>query len=199
MKRLLPFSIAINLFFCVILFACGGADSGSVDSVTLREKSTSINKTDLLESFKSKHLYCPGENIKGDLIIKNRFEAVVLRDAKVVNDHVTKLMWQQDEDATRFTWKEIEAYVAKVNEEKFAGYNDWRLPTAEELASLITPEKNGDNFIDPVFHKELLNTWTADEVKGMILGAWFIDFYNGKPGDGNRAAGMGQVRLVRNM
>ena len=72
-------------------------------------------------------------------------------------------------------------------------------PTAEELASLITPEIEGDYFIDPVFQKELLHTWTLDEVEGQIMGAWFINFNNGKPGDGNRAAGVGDVRLVRNM
>jgi hypothetical protein len=199
MKRLLSFSIVLSLLLGIILFACGGGGGGSVDSVTLRKKSISIDKTDLLESFKSKHLYCPGEKITGELILKNRFEPVVLGDAKVVNDHVTNLMWQQDEEATRFDWRETKAYVVKINEKNFAGYNDWRLPTAEELASLITPEKNSDNFIDPVFHKELLNTWTADEVEGLPLGAWFIDFSNGKPSDGNRAAGMGQVRLVRSI
>lgn len=199
MKRLSFFNTVVILLLVAIFIACNGGVGGNIESVTLRKTYTALDKTALLESLKSNHLYCPGENIAGELILKNRFEPVILGKDKVVNDHATNLMWQRDEDATRFTWKEIEAYVAKVNEEKFAGYNDWRLPTAEELASLITPEKNGDNFIDPVFHKELLNTWTGDEVKGMPLGAWFIDFNNGKPGDGNRAAGMGQARLVRSM
>lgn len=129
--------------------------------------------------------------------LKNRFEAVILMGHKVVNDHATGLMWQQDEDATRFTWKEAEAYVAKMNAEKIADYDNWRTPTAEELASLLTPAKKGDYFIDPVFHKELLSTWSVDQVKDMMLSAWFIDFFEGKPSDGNRAAGMGHVRLVR--
>jgi hypothetical protein len=199
MKRLYFSNILVISSFITILIACNGGAGGNVDSVTLRNTYTGLDKTALLESLKSKHLYCPGENIDGELILNNRFEPVILGKDKVVNDHVTKLIWQQDEDVTRFTWKEIEAFVAKVNEEKFAGHNDWRLPTVEELASLITPTKNGDYFIDPLFHKELLNTWTADEVKDMPLGAWFIDFSNAKPVDGNRAAGMGQLRLVRSM
>jgi hypothetical protein len=178
---------------------CSSSSGGDVDSVALRSEATSLDKAALLESFKSKHLYCPGESISGGLTLKNRFEAVQLSDKKVVNDHVTKLIWQQDEDSTRFSWKEATAHVAKMNEEKFAGHADWRLPTAEELASLLTPKKNGEYFVDPLFHKELLSTWTADEVEGMPLGAWFIDFYQGKPFDGNRAAGMGHVRLVRGM
>jgi hypothetical protein len=198
MKRILSSFIVKILLLSVILFSCGG-DIGDVSSVTLRHKSISINKEDLLKSLQSKHLYCPGENISGKLVLKNRFESIVLGNAKVVNDHVTKLMWQQDEESTRFDWREVEAFVVKMNEKKFAGYNDWRLPTTEELSSLITPEKQGEYFIDPMFYKELLNSWTADEVEGVTFGAWFIDFNNGKPVDGNRAAGIGHVRLVRSM
>ena len=198
MKRILSSFIVKILLLSVILFSCGG-NVGDVSSVTLRNKSVSINKENLLKSLKSKNLYCPGENISGKLVLKNRFESVVLGNAKVVNDHVTKLMWQQDEESTRFDWREVEAFIVKMNENKFAGYNYWRLPTTEELSSLITPEKHGDYFIDPMFHKELLNSWTADEVEGVPFGAWFIDFNNGKPVDGNRAAGIGQLRLVRSM
>jgi hypothetical protein len=197
MKRLI-FSLTLPcLLLTVLLLACEGG-GGTVESVALRSQPDTLAKAAILESIKTKQLYSPGENISGQLILKNRFEPVILQDGKVVNDHVTNLMWQQDE-TTRLNWREVEAYLAKTNEENFAGYSDWRIPTVEELASLITPDKEGDYFIDPVFQKELLHTWTSDEVEGQIMGAWFIDFNNGKPGDGNRAAGVGDVRLVRNM
>lgn len=179
-----------------LFFGCTGG-SGSISSVELRSESISADKAGLLESIKSKKLYCPGENISGDLLLKNRFEPVVLRDDRVVNDHVTNLMWQQDEDPERFNWREAEEYLAGMNSKDFAGYSDWRIPTTEELVSLLTPRKNGDYFIDPVFHKEILGTWTCDEFPDMPAGAWFVDFLEGKVGDGNRAAGLGQVRLVR--
>ena len=182
-----------------LLVGCSSSDAGDIESVVLRSEAASMDKAALLKGFNAKHLYCPGEDITGGLILQNRFEAVLLRDKKVVNDHVTKLMWQQDEDSTRFSWKDATAYLTAMNEEKFAGHADWRLPTAEELASLLTPKKNGEYFIDPVFHKEILSSWTADEAEGMPLGAWFVDFYEGKPSDGNRAAGLGHVRLVRGL
>jgi hypothetical protein len=116
---------------------------------------------------------------------------------KVVNDHVTGLMWQQDEVAERFGWKEAEGYLAEINSSEFAGYSDWRIPSTEELASLLIPRKNDAGYLDPVFHKEILSTWTCDEFPDMPAGAWFVDFLEGKPVDGNRAAGLGQVRLVR--
>ncbi len=179
------------------LGSCGQTGQPAVDSVQLRSEFAELDHSTLVAAIQSKHLHCPGDGIEGAL--KNQFEPVLLQDQKVVNDHTTGLMWQQDEEATRFDWKEAVAYVEEMNSQGFAGCDDWRLPTAEELASLLTSKKKGDNFIDPLFHKELLSTWTSDIVKDALAGAWFIDFFEGKPSDGNRAAGMGHVRLVRPM
>ena len=190
-------SILLVLGSIFIAAACGQSGSVEVESVSLRSASAELDKVALIEECRANSLYVPGEKVKGSLALNNRFEPAVLMEHKVVNEHATGLMWQQDEDSTRFTWKEAEAYVAKMNTEKFAGYDNWRMPTAVELTSLLLPGKKGDYFIDPLFHKELLSTWTVDQVKDMMLSAWFIDFSEGKPFDGNRAAGLGHVRLVR--
>ena len=187
----------MGLSSAIALAACGGGGGGSVESATLRSAPGEFDKATLVEGAKSKSLYVPGEQVQGDLKLTGRFEAVLLQDQKVVNDHVTGLMWQQDEDATGFSWNEAEAYLAKMNADKTAGFDNWRIPTAEELASLLTPSKNNDYYLDAVFHKELLNTWTSDQVKDAMLSAWFVDFNEGKLTDGNRAAGTGHVRLVR--
>lgn len=188
--------VLMGLVGWIFLCSCSGGGP-AIDSVQLRSDFAELDKATLVAEMQSKHLNCPGDQIKGAL--KNQFEPVLLQDQKVVNDHSTGLMWQQDEEETRFDWREAEAYVAKMNEEKFAGFDDWRLPTAVELGSLLTAKKKGDNFIDPLFHKELLSTWTTDIVKDAFAGAWFVDFAEGIVADGNRAAGLGHVRLVRSM
>lgn len=170
-----------------------------MDSVSLRSESLAMDKETVMDGLRSKGLYCPGEDITGKLILKNRFEPVLLSGARIVNDHVSNLMWQQDEESTRYNWREALDHVAKMNAEKFGGCDDWRIPTTEELASLLTPKKSGDTYMDPVFHKELLSTWTCDEFVGVPSGAWFVDFSKGMVVDGTRAAGLGQLRLVRGM
>jgi len=177
-------------------FACGGGQqSGTPEKITLRSETATLSKEEVMQVVKDKGLHCPGDNIKGTL--KHSYEQAELQGVPVIIDHTTGLMWQQAEDETRFDWREAEAYVAKVNEENLAGFSDWRIPTVEELMSLMESSKKNDNYIDPKFQKELLSTWTIDVVTDAFAGAWFVDFNEGKPGDGNRAAGMGQLRLVR--
>lgn len=180
--------------FILLATACG--TGATIDSVSLRSESAELSEAEITEALNAKFLNCPGLEISGSL--RNQFESVVLGEDKVVNDHSTGLMWQQGEPDTRFSWKEAEAYIAQVNAEEFAGFSDWRLPTVEELASLLTSSQNGDFYISDTFEKTgLLGTWTSDIAKDAVGGAWFVSFMDGKPMEGNRLAGLGHVRLVR--
>jgi hypothetical protein len=67
-------------------------------------------------------------------------------DGLTVTDNVTGLVWQQSPDtngdgvinvADKMTWDEVQTYPATLNAKKFAGYDDWRLPTIKEVYSLI--------------------------------------------------------------
>jgi len=100
------------------------------------------------------------------------------QEESVVMDYATGLMWQQGGAESSISWNEAKEYVEKLNREKFAGHDDWRLPTLEEAMSLMKPKKmNDDLYIDPVFDKKQRWIWTAD--KESAGRSWFVIFDDG--------------------
>ena len=81
----------------------------------------------------------------------------------VVVDHATGLMWEKSGSESYIHNKDAEAYIRDLNRRKFAGCDDWRLPTVDELASLLEPEeRSGSLYIDPVFDTKQSWCWTSD-------------------------------------
>lgn len=96
----------------------------------------------------------------------------------VVLDLQTGLMWQRGVSPEPVVWKEGLEYVGELNKAKFAGFDDWRYPTKEELASLILSEENRQNglFLDPVFTTQR-NLWSSTEADRHR--ACYVDFHYG--------------------
>ncbi len=95
-----------------------------------------------------------------------------------ITDHATGLMWQKSGSDNYMPYKDAPAYIEKLKNEKFAGYSDWRLPTVDELKSLLTSEKqSNDLYINPIFDKTQIWCWTSDNRASG--GAWNVFFYNG--------------------
>jgi hypothetical protein len=69
----------------------------------------------------------------------------IIHDNGTVTDTRTGLMWKQDDEVTQLPWIDAIAYARTVN---FAGYTDWRVPTIDELASII--DESYKPTIDPV-------------------------------------------------
>ncbi len=108
-------------------------------------------------------------------VTDGRFETI--KNGQVVKDNATGLMWQQGgSDWT--TYEHARQYIQKLNRERFAGYRDWRLPTVDELTSLLTPTKqNGDLYISSVFGPKQYYVWSSDRAPA---GAWVVNFNYGK-------------------
>ncbi|MDM8515083.1 DUF1566 domain-containing protein [Desulfobacterales bacterium HSG16] len=112
--------------------------------------------------------------------VKNEFEVL----GEIVLDHTTGIMWQKSDSKNEMPYEEANAYVKKLNQDHFAEYEDWRLPTVDELASLLEPEKNSENnlYIDPIFDcaEGWYWNWTSDKRVGG--GAWGVHFNDGSVG-----------------
>lgn len=112
--------------------------------------------------------------------IEHAFSTHTAQEAAVVIDHGTGLMWQRDGSNAEMDFEDAEAYLKSLNTKKMAGFSDWRLPTVEELASLIEPVGVNDNlFIDRQFSSLQSSCWTGDRKQNPILFLWVVDFRQG--------------------
>ena len=72
-----------------------------------------------------------------------------------ITDQATLLMWAQADSGSGLNWEEALAWTAQKNAENYLGYNDWRLPNAKELQSIVdysrAPAATSSAAIDPIF------------------------------------------------
>lgn len=70
-----------------------------------------------------------------------------------VTDAATGLIWQQRDSGTALNWEQALSYCENLD---FAGRDDWRLPSAKELQSIVdykrSPTATDSAAIDPVFY-----------------------------------------------
>ncbi len=73
-----------------------------------------------------------------------------------VTDSATGLMWAQDDSGAGMNWQNALAWVATKNTAVYLGYDDWRLPNAKELQSIIdysrSPATTSSAAINAVFN-----------------------------------------------
>jgi hypothetical protein len=110
--------------------------------------------------------------------ITHEYESIVKYRIKFILDSTTGLMWQHSGSLNRINHFEANDYVKKLNNEKFGGYNNWRLPTLEEAMSLIEVNKHSNLHIASMFDNLQEMIWTDDQkISGMI---WCVDFGFGR-------------------
>jgi len=95
-----------------------------------------------------------------------------------ITDQATGLMWQKSGTDKVIKYEEAKDYIRELNRKGFAGYSDWRLPTVDELKTLLKPkEMNGDLYIDPIFDNKQRWCWTSDIRSSGV--AWRVAFSGG--------------------
>jgi hypothetical protein len=74
-------------------------------------------------------------------------------------DRATGLMWSKEDSKKGLNWEEALAWVQAKNKENDLGHNDWRLPNAREMRSIVdyaripdaATSANVATAIDPLF------------------------------------------------
>jgi cell division protein FtsB len=140
----------------------------SVRVIKLRSEPLAVSEDEFRNVFKLSKNSQPLEYIEND------FE----EQGDVVVDRATGLMWQKSGSDEPLTYKATQTYIEDLNRQRFAGYDDWRLPTVEELMSLLEPERQPNElYIDPIFDATQLWCWSADERSSGS--AWYVGFHYG--------------------
>lgn len=92
----------------------------------------------------------------------------------LIADPHADLIWQQAGSEYPFSWQKARAYIDQLNRHRFGGIDSWRLPTVEELMTLLTPPPRNDAFcIPPVFDTTQKWLWSSD--RSSFTAAWFIN------------------------
>lgn len=86
------------------------------------------------------------------------------------------LMWQQ-ETPEKMTWDQAETYCKNLN---LGGYTDWRLPTIQELLSMVDYTRYIPA-IDTNYFPYTASSfyWSSTVYCDLITNVWGVDFYNG--------------------
>lgn len=147
--------------------------------VTLRH-TPEILSSDMVKVLLAKHGFYEQRWNPSGKGIAHRYESQIRGNAVILLDAATGLMWQKGGSSGPMTFADAERYVHRINGEKFAGFNDWRLPTVEEALSLIEPQAYDRFHIDPEFERGINFIWTSDwATDGRI---WMLYFNDGMLG-----------------
>lgn len=161
------------------------------ETVLLPAEPAFINDEHIEDLIKKHNFFDAENNPEGNF--ENSF--VDVGNDELLVDQRTSLMWQRagiDIGSTRH----MQRAVKEHNDNRFGGYDDWRLPTLEEAMSLMEPQKNEkDVYLHPCFSREQPFVFVAAQRKPG--GYWFVDFKQGRPfwSSGTIPGGFG--RLVR--
>jgi hypothetical protein len=157
-------------------------------ALQLRAKGTTLGDADVVKALGKLGFELPAEPSSANLreALKKPVEHDVKTRTKgddtVVVDATTGLMWQATgsykySSSGLVKAADVAGYVGDLNGKKVAGYSDWRLPTLEELSSVIDTAKRDQSWsLLPGF--DLGAPWyvlTSDKVKGDDSVVWTID------------------------
>ena len=97
---------------------------------------------------------------------------VIVLDGAAVLDKETGLVWEKSPDATQRDWLSAANYCYNKT---VGGRKGWRLPTVEELASLIDTQNNPAlPSGHPFLNVQSGSYWSSTTYAGLTESAWYV-------------------------
>ncbi len=105
-----------------------------------------------------------------------RFTVLTAFNSEAVLDNETGLVWEQAPSQRRFKWHEAQLHCDAMRKGNRFG---WRLPTIQELATLVDPATvDSLPLSNPFANVEFNFYWSATSDATNKLAAWVVDFSN---------------------
>lgn len=125
--------------------------------------------------------------------VENQFTLSKDKENRTIHDERYELTWQEEGSPRPLNPELAGLYISKLNNEAHAGFTNWRIPTMEELMSLLEREPVNERHINELFGARQFVVYTSDRREDG--GSWFVDFKNGRSICGLNLEGY--VRAVR--
>ena len=96
------------------------------------------------------------------------------QNTEILIDRRTGCAWQKSGSPYPLDWQSAHQYVSELNLAPFGGIPRWRLPTIEELLSLLSPPMHGEALcVEPVFDQHQATLWSCD--RRSFMAAWYAN------------------------
>lgn len=138
----------------------------SLDEHPIRTDPVKVSPREAPEVFQCDSLGRPQAYAQHDFIL--------LPGPDLVLDRMTRLLWQRSGSPDPLEWAEARVYVDSLNTVRHGGCSRWRLPTVQELFTLLNPFSfNEADCLDAPFDKGKKWLWSAD--RRSFAAAWYMD------------------------
>jgi hypothetical protein len=182
----------LKMIIAILLFATTLPLSVSADSEVQVEGALRINPGGYIIYPDSTMQTTASTPTWSQLLSAERFVLVLGNTA--VLDNETGLVWERSTDATKFNWVNAQGRCYQLN---LGGRRGWRLPSVEELSSLVDPAHTNPSLPTghPFTNVQNDGYWSSTMISG-DGNAWYVFFSYGTV-YGYVPSGTYYVRCVR--